>query len=216
MYNTTAWNRKRMSSLFSYLSLRGLWLETKSHWVKKIAMMFSLPAMSFLIRVLFICILWKFPLFCHFSAYSLLCVWYLSWEHNKKVKCWKVVNSSTHTRMPCGKYVEFREVLYNALNVYCCTFLWCFSAESGSASVNIRQRWKENTQIIVRGLKIFFFLWAQGSWNGMATLIAVDTIKMSHFLCVTALGSITNSKTIKVLKWRVFLVAEIFSKNKIF
>jgi hypothetical protein len=30
LHDTTAWNRKQMSSLFSYLSLRGLWLEKLS------------------------------------------------------------------------------------------------------------------------------------------------------------------------------------------
>lgn len=98
---------------------------------------------------------WK--IFSPLLAFSLLCVWCL--RNNTKVKCWKVVNSPTmkpdtarvvHVREPERKiYVGFFRVffLYNALNVYCCTFLWCFSSRNDLTPVNIVPRWKEISQI---------------------------------------------------------------------
>lgn len=72
-----------------------------------------------------------------FCAYSLLCV-YDTWENNKRVKMLKGCKFSNNKVWYAGtrawrlreKCLGFLRNSFNTLSVYCCTFLWCFPAES--------------------------------------------------------------------------------------
>ena len=114
-------------------------------WVKKIAKIFSLP-----FHILFICIYSR-----SFSIFLLTAYYvYDTWENNKKsqmlkgckffdnnarINIWKPPHRKKTIEK---KYVGFQfnefSAFFNALNVHCCTFLWCFSWEKRLVSpVNI-------------------------------------------------------------------------------
>lgn len=85
-------SKAKMPLLFSYLSLRGLWLGRKCRFKMKIAMIFTLPPAC--VHILFIC-MWEAGMEVSFrSALSTLGdgVWTHE-KNNRKVKWRKVVNS---------------------------------------------------------------------------------------------------------------------------
>lgn len=137
-------SKAKMPLLFSYLSLRGLWLGRKCRFKMKIAMIFTLPPAC--VHILFIC-MWEAGMKVSLrSALSTLGdgVW-IHEKNNRKVKWRKVVNflaieirtkdAHMYTQSEAKKCGISEIPFFVMLLMFIVVHFMMFSAESGLKSI---------------------------------------------------------------------------------